>query len=50
MTPIETSPGMEERNKGELWKRYTQLQYNVKIFENVTMYPQYNNIIIKSNC
>jgi hypothetical protein len=41
MRPIETIPEMG--NKGEWWRRWTQLWYIVRIFVNATTYPQHNN-------
>jgi hypothetical protein len=47
MRHVETIPGMGEDNKGEWWNGWVQLWYIVRTFINVTMYPKYNNMIIK---
>jgi hypothetical protein len=44
MSPVETISGIGVgRNKGEWWWGWIQLEYIVKLFVNVTMYPQHNN-------
>jgi hypothetical protein len=44
MRPVETIPEMGvEEDKGEWWRGWIQLWHIVRIFANVTMYPQYNN-------
>jgi hypothetical protein len=44
MRPAETVPGMG----GEWWRGWIQLWYTVRTFVNVTVYPLYNNNIIKN--
>jgi hypothetical protein len=40
MTPVETIPGMGEDDKGEWWRGWIQLWYNVRTFVNVIMHAQ----------
>jgi hypothetical protein len=46
MRPVETVPGMGEKGEKEN-DRGDEFNYDIRTFVNITMYPQYNNDIIK---
>jgi hypothetical protein len=50
MRPVETIPGIGGwGDKGELMEEWIQVSYIVRMFVNVTVYPQYNsNTLIKN--